>query len=228
MASRWLESIRGNRQLSVFPGGSLAGSWPTVFNSALQEFNKLSGSLGLGVTLTRSTAPVNRFLTGANVQFEAAVNAFTFNDTFLGPQTVSLTGSAAKTRPLPSASNGGRLGQALILVPLAPKVLAGPTGQRTLREAGDPIKLVIAVHELIHACGLDDSDHTPLGDPDVFVSPIVDDADPVDPAKDREDAGTKNGVHVKLPPIILSPQTALKIQFLWLVPNPVIHFPHTF
>jgi len=228
MASRWLESIRSTRQLSVFPGGTLAGSWPAVFDSALQEFNKLSSALGLGVTLTRSATPVNRFLTGANVQFEAATNAFTFENTFWGPQTVSLTGSTAKTRPLPSTSAGGRLGQALILVPLAPKVLAGPTGQRTLREAGDPIKLVIAVHELIHACGLDDSDHTPLGDPDVFVSPLVDDADAVDPAKDREDAGTKNGVAIKLPPLLLSAQTAVKIQALWLLPNPVIHFPHTF
>jgi hypothetical protein len=223
-----MESIRSKCQLSVFPGSSLSGSWPAVFSSALQEFNKLAGALGLGVTLTRSAAPVNPFLTGANVQFEAAINSFTFNDTFWGPQTVSLTGSTAKTRPLPSSINGGRLGQALILVPTAPKVLAGPTGKRTLREAGDPIKLVIAVHELIHACGLDNSDHTPLGDPDVFVGTPVDDPDPADPGKDREDVGTKNGVPVKLPPVIMSAKTAIKIQALWLLPNPVIHFPHTF
>jgi hypothetical protein len=220
MATRWLENIRSTQHLTLFPGGTLNGSWPAVVKNALQEFNKLSGTLGLGVTMTVATAPVDRFLTGANVQVEAATNSATFTDTFLGPQTITFGGSAAKTRLLPSPSRGGRVGQALILLPSSPQVLAGHTGTRTLREAGDPIKLVIAVHELIHACGLEDSDHTPLGNPDIFVSPFADEADPVDPAKDREDAGTKNGVHVLLPPVVLSAQTAAKIKALWSVPNP--------
>lgn len=231
MAHRWLENIRATHQLSVFPGKSLTGSWPTVFNTALQEFNNLSTANNLGVTLTRATAPVNRFLTGANVQFEAASSgsSFTFNDTFLGSQTVTLPSSfMARTRPLPSPSNGDRLGQALILVPATPKVTAGPTGQKVLREAGDPIKLDLAIHELIHACGLDAEDHTPMSDPDVFVAFPDDDPDNSDPSKDRLDVGTKNGVHQKVPPLFLSGPTVSKIQLLWLVPNVRIHFPHTF
>jgi hypothetical protein len=229
MATRWLESIRSTGELSVFPGSSLTGSWPVVFSNALQEFNKLSNAHQFGVRLTRSPVGVNRFMTGANVQFEASDTALTFADTFLGPQTMTLagTGSAAKTRPLPSG-NGGRLGQALILVPSTPKVFAGPTGKRTLREAGDPIKLVIAIHELIHACGLDDDDHTTFNQPDIFSAALVDDADPKDPAKDREQVGSKNGIPITVPPVFIGALTAVKIQALWLIPNLPIHFPRTF
>lgn len=34
---------------------------------------------------------------------------------------------------------------------------------------GDGVKLFIAVHEMLHACGLDDSDHSTKVDPDFFV-----------------------------------------------------------
>jgi hypothetical protein len=225
MAHRWLESIRRTGELSVFAGGSLTGSWPTVFRTALDEFNRLSSTHGLGVKLTRSLVGVNRFMTGANVQFEASDSALTFNDTFLGPQTMTLTGSgsAAKTRPLPSISSG-RLGQALILVPSTPKVLAGPAGQRTLREAGNPIKLAIAVHELIHACGLDDDDHTSLKEPDIFSAVLTDDADASDPDKDREQVGSRDGIPIKVPPLFMTDQTVLKIKLLWVIPNLPIHF----
>ncbi len=228
MPTRWLEAVRATKQLSIFPGASLSGSWPTVFNNALQEFNNLSNTNGLGVTVSRSSVPVNRFLTGANVQVETSNGAMTFSDTFLGPQTVVLggSGSAAKTRPLPSGN--GRLGQALILLPSTPKVFAGPTGQRTLREAGDPVKLVMLIHELIHACGLDNDDHTPLSNPDLFVATLVDSPDSNDPKKDREEIGSKNGIPITVPPLFLSSQTAVKIQAIWLLPNPVIHFPRTF
>ncbi len=230
MAARWLENIRRTHQLSVFPGSSLTGSWPAVFNNALQEFNNLSNTHRLGVTLVRSGVPVNRFLTGANVQVEATDTAKTFNDTSHGPQTITL-GSIddARTRPLPTGSTDGRLVQALICLRASPKVTAGPTGQATVREAGDPIKLVILIHELIHACGLDNPDHTAFSNPDLFVAVLTPHADASDPAKDREEVGTKNAIPILTPPLFLSAQTVASIQFLWLVPNPVIlHFPHTF
>lgn len=223
MATRWLESIRSSGELTVFAGGSLTGSWPVVFETALIEFNTLSSLHGLGVKMKRAQKGINRFMTDANVQFEASDTGLTFNDTFRGPQTMTLAGSAAKTRPLPSSLNG-RLGQALILVPATPKVLAGAAGQRTLREAGDPIKLAIAVHELIHACGLDNDDHTALGEPDIFSAALVDQADARDPNKDREQVGTKNAIPITVPPVFLTARTAQKIRLLWLIPNLPIHF----
>lgn len=228
VANRWLEQIRETHQLTVFPGSTLTGSWSVALPQALSAFNALSSTHGLGVTLTRASAPVNRFMTGANVQIEASNSSHTFADTMLGPQTMVLPGlSGALTRSLPSA-RGGRIGQSLILVPTPLSVMAGPTGQKRLREAGNPVKVVILVHELIHACGLDNPDHASVADPDVFSGTIVDDPDPNDPDKDREELGSKGGVPVKAPPLLLSSQTVTKIQAIWLLPNPVLHFPRTF
>jgi hypothetical protein len=214
----WLKNVKNTRQLSVFPGRSLTASWARVFGSALQEFNKLSSAHGLGVTLTQSATPPTAALTGANVQFEATNGAVTF-DSFVGPVTVSLSGSGTAGRTVSVGSpSSGRLGQSFVCVPTTPHVFA-PGGK--LREAGDPIKLVIAVHELIHACGLDE--HTSLSDPDLFVA-VLSDVPDNDPAKDQEDVGSGK----KVPPLFLSKQTVARIQLLWLLPSPIIHFPHTF
>ena len=37
------------------------------------------------------------------------------------------------------------------------------------RPVGDGVKLFIAVHELIHACGLGQGDHSPDSSPDFFI-----------------------------------------------------------
>jgi hypothetical protein len=218
MDARWLRNIKSTGQLSIFPGSSLTASWAKVFSDALREFNKLSSALSLGVTLTRGATKPTPALTGANVHLEATDRAITF-DSFVGPVTITIGGSGTSGRTKsPISPSVGRIGQSFICVPLTPQVLA-PGGQ--LREAGDPIKLVILVHEFIHACGLDD--HTSMGDPDLFIAVLSDVAD-VDPAKDKEDVGSGK----KVPPLFLANQTMTRIQSLWLVPDPVIHIPHTF
>ena len=218
MDSRWLRNIKSTRQLSIFPGSSLTASWAKVFSDALQEFNKLSSALSLGVTLTRGLTKPTPALTGANVHLEATDAAITF-DSFVGQVTITIAGSgtAGRTKS-PISPSIGRIGQSFICVPLAPQVLA-PGG--ILREAGDPIKLVILVHEIIHALGLDD--HTSLSDPDLFIA-VLSDVPDADPAKDQEDVGSRK----KVPPLFLAKQTVTRIQSLWLLPDPVIHIPHTF
>jgi hypothetical protein len=57
----------------------------------------------------------------------------------------------------------------------------------------------------------------------LFIAVLSDVAD-VDPANDKEDVGSGK----KVPPLFLVNQTVTRIQSLWLVPDPVIHFPHTF
>jgi len=56
------------------------------------------------------------------------------------------------------------LAKSIIRVSLAPMV--GSADKKRL--AGVPVKIMIALHELIHACGLDDAEHTSMGDPDAF------------------------------------------------------------
>jgi len=219
MDTPWLQNIKNTHQLSVFPGNSLSGSWSKVFSDALTEFNRLSNASGLGVTLTRGSSPPTPSFTGANVQFEATNSTMTFQS-FAGQVTVPIaaTGTSGKTISVGSPSRGGRLGQSFICVPLAPQVLA-PGGK--VREAGDPIKLVIAVHELLHACGLDR--HTSFKDPDLFIQ-VLSDIPDTDPNKDLEDIGSGK----RVPPLFLSVETVARMQFLWLLPSPVIHFPRTF
>jgi hypothetical protein len=205
MDTPWLQTVKSTHQLSVFAGQSLSGSWPKVFSDALTEFNKLSNANGLGVTLTRASTPPTRSLTGANIQFEATNGTLNF-ESFAGPVSVPIagTGTSGKTKSIGSPSNGGRLAQSFICVPLTPQVFA-PGG--VLREAGDPIKLVIAVHELLHACGLDR--HTSFKDPDLFIEVLSDVAD-ADPNKDLEDIGSGK----KIPPLFLSAETVARLQFL--------------
>jgi len=90
-----------------------------------------------------------------------------------------------------------------------------------MREAGDPIKLVILVHEFIHACGL--HEHTSLRDPDLFIA-VLSDVPDVDPAKDQEDVGSGK----KVPPLFLANETVTRLKMLWLIPDLVLHFPRTF
>ena len=103
----------------------------------------------------------------------------------------------------------------------------GPVGQQKRREAGDPIKLVMAVHELIHACGLDH--HASWTDPDLFSAMMNDAPDPNDPAKDREEVGSKNGKYIYEPDaqkgLFLSGETVARITNLWLLPRPFFPFP---
>jgi hypothetical protein len=225
---RWQEHIRATGELTIFAGQSVTGSsWAGVFSEAVVEFNKLSSKHGLGVTLRRSSEKPTNAQMGANVQFEAISGTVTFSS-FVGPVDVTVGGTdiegftAGVQSGLP-----GRLGegQAFVCVPNTPQGLAGPVGQQKVREVGDPVKLAIAVHELVHACGLNNIDHTKESDPDLFVANPQFLPDNSDPAKDKLEVGRK-----KVPDaqgaLFLAPQTVNKIKALWLFPNPIVNpFP---
>jgi hypothetical protein len=92
-------------------------------------------------------------------------------------------------------------------VPLNPTI-----GGAGARGVGDGVKLAVAIHEVIHACGLDESDpgHGPNGTPDVFMTGGSLSAS-FPPAKDTIDLGGGKFV----PPIFLSARTAGLIQNNW-------------
>jgi hypothetical protein len=232
MARRWEEIIRKTGQLSVFPGPSITGAWDKALNDAIKLINNLS----LGVTLVPSSAPPTNAKTGANVQFEAIKGSKTFAS-FVGPITISLPGTTleGETKAVGTRNaaipNSGRLGQAFCCVPLTPQVHAGQTGSQIQREAGDPIKLVMAVHELLHATGLSNADHTKSPTPDVLFDPNSGSpGDPLDPAHPENDFLVLNGTGKipapRLPPIFLNPETSGKILTLWVLPDKIItHVP---
>jgi hypothetical protein len=89
---------------------------------------------------------------------------------------------------------------------------------------GEPVKLVVVVHELVHACGPDDGHHTA---DDVFCWPKAKYATK-NPDEDRVEAYTgqrkdvviagktvSQPVMVEMPPVFLNKFTQDKIRGLW-------------
>lgn len=101
---------------------------------------------------------------------------------------------------------GGSIEKAFMFLPSQPMINT-PSGQRP---TGVGIMKIIALHELIHGCGLHNSDHSPN---DVFNGYPSADAGRT-AAQDRIQI-TVGGRYQFMPPVILSGATAVKISSLW-------------
>ena len=219
MASAWEDPIRNSSQLTVFPTAALTRSfWSRIFTQSIAEFNRLSTAGRLGVTLVQSaTAPDPNTDAGANIQVDVAGGrararglGVDIDDPF------SATGVHGLTKVLSRAFGSGpaRVVKCFIFVP------SNPTGTtaRVTRVVGDPVKLFIMVHEFVHAAGqLDNAEHSPEGDPDVFIgfpvaSPQLDVGSR--PADDRVRVGTPPRF-TRFPPLTLSARTSGLISPNW-------------
>jgi hypothetical protein len=212
MAIPWLTSVQTAKKLTVFPSPDLKKwNWDAVFSQALTEFNALSSKNSLGVTLTTSSNPPDtQGYGGADVQFSIGNGTITF--TAFGSQTTdTLNGNATagktKTVSDQSPTGGIRIAKAFTFVPATPRI-----GSHGSRIVGDPIKLVIAVHELVHACGLEDPDH-PWGaaNEDVFstAGTLMQGASP---AQDKVQLPSGQ---TTIPPLFLSNATVKLIKANW-------------
>ncbi len=203
MATAWTDGVKGSKQLKVFAGSSVRGQWATVVGEALSAFNTLSRHHGLGVTLVRATAaPTDSG--GADVAIAIASGAVsaswggtTDNGNFDGTRMHGLT--------LQFATDAG-IAKAFVFLPERPQVNT-PAG---VRPVGVNVMKLIAVHELVHACGLDNSDHST---DDLFqANPQVDPGDR--PAQDRIRIGTGSPMRW-MPPLVLGGGTVRTIKRLW-------------
>jgi hypothetical protein len=169
-----MNAVKATKQLTVFATAGVAqGTWGPIFTQAIQEFNRISAAMQIGVTLVRSTDPpeANGF-GGANVNFD--IGNGTMNYTVLGNDlSVNVEGNGmhghTQLAKSPNSQNELEVVKAFTFVPATPMINSGPAGRQVRRGAGDGIKLVIAVHELVHACGLSNADHSPGTDPDIFI-----------------------------------------------------------
>jgi len=187
--------------------------------SALQEFNRLSRTLKLGVTLIQSTTPPERNgLGGASVNFDTLSG--TVNDRVLGARfsaQIIGTGLSGVTQTAKwQTGQGLRQIKAFVYVPSTPTINAlRPAGgqfKQDLREVGDGVKMCIAIHEFIHACGLSNDDHSPVTDPDMFIAQPQPRAGPT-PSQDKLELRLQP--LVTAPPIALTARTAGLIRGIW-------------
>lgn len=205
MATPWTDNVRRSGQLSVYAGPSLrGGQWAVVLREALGEFNRLSRQHRLGISMIRSgDAPTDSG--GAHVAVEAASDQISL--TYAGTnRSESFDGSRMHGRIF-LIERGGRIERAFIFLPRRPQV----NTPRGIRGVGQNVMKVIAVHELVHACGLTDAEHSA---DDLFQgNPQVDPG--TNAVRDRvriQSAGSMS----RMPPLVLSGSTARRISALWV------------
>jgi hypothetical protein len=196
----WNNTIKQSGKLNVYLG-SLAGKWAHVFREVLHEFNVLSSAHKLGVKVVESKRPPEDE-SGAEVGVQAV--ASTIKVAWGGEsKSEDFDGNRLHGRTL-LFSREQQLERAFIFVPGTPQVSL-PGG---FRAAGPGIMKVIGVHELFHACGLENDDHTR---DDLFQgTPRVNAGDTAAGDKILIGVGPKS-----MPPLYLSGATAKSIKDLW-------------
>lgn len=214
-----MDAVKSTKQLTVYPtSGVTQGTWGPIFTQAIQEFNRISTAMQIGITLVVSSTPpdANGF-GGANVNFD--IGSGTMNYTVLGNDlTLNVVGDGmhGHTQLAKSPNSQGVLEvvKAYTYVPATPMIYAGGAGRQVRRGVGDGIKLVIAVHELVHACGLSNADHSPGNEPDIFIAQ----PQPVDGARPQDDKlllRITRPNNIFAPPNFLTGRTAALIANNW-------------
>jgi hypothetical protein len=197
MAKPWVKNIREKGELTVY-NGLKSGNWVHIFKAALEAFNQF----GLPLKMTQTSSKEN-----ANVVIHVSTGPTTFD--YAG---TSYPGAALDPTRLHGATRlfGSDDGteKAAVFLPADPK--SGPMfrkGKTVYEKATLEMMKVIAVHELIHACGLENKDHAT--DDGVFYFPLAPDGKGkiIVPGKDLDD--------VSMPPLRLSASTTAKVGTLW-------------
>jgi len=223
----WVDAIKQTGQLTIGFDASLAkAGWDRVFRDAITEFNKLSAAHRLGVTFVRAedpkTANVEAWAARGDFEFEYPPHVAKKKIRFDGAEVHGLCKPLlTQVRDRRSRVDEFKLMKAFIYVPAAP--LTDKHGKS--RVVGDPVKLVIAVHEMIHACGVvDDKEHSV---DDIFSWPQL----RVGTQASEDRLGTKGDAitfpgkpgepprkgygTVEMPPLFLKAETATKVRNLW-------------
>ncbi|WP_374309906.1 hypothetical protein [Methylocella sp.] len=211
MPTPWTAAVKAAGRLSIFPTPNVAkGAWGKVFAKAMADVNALSAKHSLGVVFVLATSPPDPSgVGGADVQFDtingtASFTAFnqSFSDKLSGDAMEGHTNLVKQV-----FGSNATVAKAFTYVPATPKI-GGAKG----RLLGDPGRLVIAAHELIHALGLDNSDHSSLSSADLFSSPMEAQQGTAPAADTLHPWGLTAPV---MPPIVLAGPTITLIQNNW-------------
>lgn len=202
MANPWTSSVKQAHQLTYYLN-SVAGLWLSAVQEAVREFNTISSRHNLAVTYSQTNDPPTD-TGGANISIATGNGGVSFN--YNGTHATTINGSGLQGSTMLVSRPGGPIEKAFMFLPSQP-LINTPNGRR---ETGAGVMKVITLHELIHGCGLHNSDHSP---DDVFNG--FPSADPGRSAAQDRVQITVSGQYRFMPPIIFSSTTAGKIARLW-------------
>lgn len=195
MILSWREDIRRGGKLRIAARSGIGQTaWKGLLQEAVREFNDLSDTYDLGVSFRENASLADAVVTV---------------DTRPG---TGLVGHAPFQSWVPHGQpdTKGRIFRCDITLPADPKVNT-PQGQRRV---GRRVLLVMLVHEMVHACGLSDEEHSKKGD--LFMaSPLVLPGDGA--SEDSVDSGRVDAAkdRILMPPMLLNEDTAAKIRQAW-------------
>ena len=229
MATPWEDSVknRNPKQLTIFVAPTLSKPWRRAFDDALKTFNHLSQAHRLGVTMTapaNATKPEPDGDGGADVQFDTGSGDLAYTAFGQDFEVKNFSGRDMHGKTQLVVRQPQRIRRAFVFVPETPMVTAQMRVARdkfndVQREAGHGIKHFIAAHELIHVCGLHNSDHTTYGpDADLLVAqpqPVSGPFNRPDEDKLMLHLATRPRPNVFAPPIFLKQATVDLIKDNW-------------
>jgi len=187
MATKWSADVIASGKLFVFND---AGTWKSIVAKAIISFNHLK--LGVELKPAETDGKANVI-----VQASSGSSSYTYKnpayEDFVGTANFDASGAHGMTLIFTDPINKVVLKAAVFL----PDKLKGST---------PAIQEMVAVHEFIHSCGLDNSDHDPVDG--LFVAGLVPSGGKlIEPLN----TGGKNG----MPPARVSGGTRGKLKSNW-------------
>jgi hypothetical protein len=179
----------------------MSAGWRNLCRRAVDQFNQLSRRHRLGVV----------YRIGGGQDANVVV------DTLSGRGNFSYAGGTYQVEVPAGRMHGhtsfvhsdladSRVEKAFIFLPAAPTI----NTPRGVRGVGDAVKLVIAVHEMVHALGLTDNDHSTEA---LFqANPPADPGSTAAGDRVRRTGAPGSGY---MPPLVLASDTQQKIESVW-------------
>lgn len=174
-----------------------------VLGHLLKEFNGVAKAHKLPMRVKASPKPPKDG-GGADIAINTATDKISL--TFPGHDPVAETFNAtAKHGRTLLLDRKSELVKAFVFLPATPKVNT-PGG---VRAVGPKVLMVIALHELLHACGLENADH---GDSGLFQA-----TPPINPGNRAiEDAvGVQQNMYGSMPPYVIDDETVQTLLDRW-------------
>lgn len=206
MPTPWIPQVRQRKKLSVYSTPTASTHYGKPIHDAVEWFNRQQ----LGVYLEAVSSEVS-----AHVIISAKDGQVTEED-ILQKDTVGGLTVKPGSDEYPNLTS-----KAWIYAPPTPLVytqVRRATGDflMTRRPTGYGVKLVIIAHELLHAAGLEDEDHTSPSHPDVFTGNgnwVPEDGGL--PDKDRLKISGQPGVTCLMPPLVVHQHTRAMLKSVW-------------